>query len=113
MHPKDTEFLERDRIPERRMHFIQGTPVTLGRGVINPEFERIYREAQAIDPWPTSDDKPVGFDKNPWKRETKNVTLCAIILKDPYRRGEAFEKMIEAGWTERNAHDVLRRHGRS
>lgn len=110
----DTEFLKHDRLPENRMRFIQGTPVTLGRGAINPEFERIYQAALAIDPWPESDDtKPVGFHRNPWKRETKNVTLCNIILTDPNRQGEAFEKMIEAGWTEQNAHDALRHHGRS
>ena len=102
------EYLKRDRIPERRIwpssYVLERPPVQ----ATPEEFREIYERAKRYDEWPgDSLREPLGFRKNPFMRQTKNVTLQAIILSDPDRQGEAFDKMLQAGYTEKAAKEVL------
>jgi hypothetical protein len=103
-----TRYLEKDRLPERR---IWPTSNVLERpdGRETPEeFRKIYEKAKRFDPWPGDKwNSPIGFERNPFLRQAKNVTLQAIILSDPDRQREAFDKMLEAGYTEQAAKEVL------
>jgi hypothetical protein len=92
-------FLENDRIPERRMwakpNFLDARPV----GNEPRAFQELYERARQLDQWPGDRwQEPVGYHRNPFLRQSKNTELAAIILTDPDRQQEAFDKLLEAGY---------------
>ena len=103
-----TTYLKRDRIPERRIWPTSSVLERPPEQATPEEFREIYDRAKPYDEWPgDSLREPYGFRKNPFMRQTKNLTLQAIILSDPDRQKEAFDKMRQAGYTEEGAKEVL------
>ena len=87
-------YLERDRLPEQRMkplcHVVEAP-----RPMSYPE-------------WPGDRHKePVGIERNPFLRQSWNLTLAALILSDPARQQEAYDKLIEAGTLPHKAVELL------
>jgi hypothetical protein len=103
-----TEYLANDRLPERRIWATSNVLEKPDSQSTPEDFRKIYDKAKKFDEWPgDSWREPIGFKKNPFLRQTKNLSLAAIILSDPDRQKEAFDKMLEAGYTEQAAKEVL------
>ena len=109
LHFEVTKFLETDRVPERRIwsrsNFLESVPSDGG----TREFQELYERAKKLDPWPGDRwQEPIGSHRNPFLRQSKNITLAAIILTDPSRQQEAYGKLLEAGYKAEAAKDILR-----
>lgn len=102
-------FLEKDRIPERRMweappNILRSSSSCTG----SAEVQELYERAKRLDEWPGDRWKePIGHHRNPFLRQSKNLTLAAIILTDPARQQEAFDKLLEAGYKPDSAKELL------
>ena len=101
-------FLENDRIPERRIwaksNFLDARPINSAQ----PSFQELYERAKQLDQWPGDRwQEPVGYHRNPFLRQSKNRELAAIILTDPARQQEAFDKLLEAGYKPDAAKSIL------
>lgn len=104
-------FLEKDRLPERRI-WPTSNCLHVSREISGTaELHELYRKAQRLDPWPGDRwQEPIGHHRNPFLRQSKNLTLAAIILTDPNRQQEAFDKLLEAGYKPEAAKEILRKH---
>jgi hypothetical protein len=103
--------LQKDRLPERRIlgksNFLDAR--TDGRGP--RAFQELYERAKQLDQWPGDRwQEPVGYHRNPFLRQSKNTELAAIILTDPTRQQEAFDKLLEAGYKPDAAKSILSQH---
>lgn len=104
-------FLKNDRIPERRIwaksNFLDARPVSNEPRA----FRELYERARRLDQWPGDRwQEPEGYHRNPFLRQSKNTELAAIILTDPARQQEAFDKLLEAGYKPDAAKSILSHH---
>jgi hypothetical protein len=111
LHFEIKTFLENDRIPERRMwdrpNYLETVPPDSGtRG-----FRELYARARQLDQWPGDRwQEPIGSHRNPFLRQSKNIPLATIILADPSRQQEAYDKLIDAGYKPEAAKELLSKH---
>lgn len=104
-------FLEKDRLPERRI-WPKSNCLHVSREVGGTaELHELYKKAQQLDPWPGDRwQEPIGSHRNPFLRQSKNLVLASIILTDPTRQQEAFDKLLEAGYKPKDAISVLEKY---
>jgi hypothetical protein len=105
-------YLEKGRIPERRMWDNSGNVLTSSSVCRGPEeFRELYERANKLDGWPGDKwQEPIGHHRNPFLRQSKNLSLAAIILSDPHRQQEAFDKLLEAGYKSDSAKEILAKY---
>ena len=106
LHAEITAFLHRDRLPEQRIRPMECAAIK--------EIHALYQKASRFDPWPGDKWRgPIGIERNPFLRQSKNLPLAALILSDPEREDEAFEKLLEAGYEEDEAISIIRCYNQS